>query len=77
MCKIISNRLRESAPAGRQTLRREIRIPIVYNFLQLSRKKFVRSESFGFLKGTQGFMSMKSQMSSVSCDNTPSSPLAP
>ena len=36
MCKIISNRLRESVPAGRRKLRREFRLPIVYNFLQLS-----------------------------------------
>ena len=38
VCKIISNRLRETSPAGRRTLRREIRIPIIHNFLQLSIK---------------------------------------
>ena len=36
MWNIISNRLRESVPAGRRKLRREFRLPIVYNFLQLS-----------------------------------------
>ena len=32
MCKIISSRLRETTPAGRRKLRREIRAPIFYNF---------------------------------------------
>ena len=30
MCKKISNRLSEIAPAGRRTLRREFRVPILY-----------------------------------------------
>ena len=32
----MSNRLSELAPAGRRTLRREIRLPILYLFTQLS-----------------------------------------
>ena len=36
MCKNISNRLSEIAPAGRQSLRCEIRVPIVYIFTPLS-----------------------------------------
>ena len=32
MFKNISNRLSEIVPAGRQTLRREIRLPILYLF---------------------------------------------
>ena len=36
MCKNISNRLSEIAPAGRRTLRCEIRLPILYLFTQLS-----------------------------------------
>ena len=36
MCKNISNRLSEIAPAGRRTLRREIRLPILYIFIPLS-----------------------------------------
>ena len=36
MCKNISNRLNEIAPAGRRTLWREIRLPILYLFTPLS-----------------------------------------
>ena len=36
MRKKISNRLSEIAPAGRRTLQREIRLPILYLFTQLS-----------------------------------------
>ena len=36
MCKNIGNRLSEIAPAGRRTLRREFRLPILYLFTPLS-----------------------------------------
>ena len=40
MCKKISNRLSEIAPAGRQMLRREFRFPFLYLFTPLSILKF-------------------------------------
>ena len=36
MCKIMSNRLRESVPTGRGKLQHGNRVPIIHNFLQLS-----------------------------------------
>ena len=40
MCKKINNRLSEIAPAGRRTLRRKIRLPILYLFTQLSTRRY-------------------------------------